>query len=78
MLMHTLAFLVRCWQDQDNPGEEASNWRFLVMDIGSIPQTPRGFADFDELVAYLQSMLADNPPTSNAFFPKDSDIQDKV
>ena len=85
--MHTYAFLVRCWQEKTGLGDDASpesadeaanesaDWHFLVMELGQLPQTPRGFANFGELAAYLSHVFA---PNVSAPFPQTNDRKDSA
>jgi len=56
------AFLVRCWHERTETGQRASAWRFLVMEIGTQPQSPRGFTDWKQLVRYLERELESESP----------------
>ena len=54
------AFLVRCWCEASDAGNQTSEWRFLVIEIGVAPQPPRGFADLEQLGRHLSSELSDS------------------
>lgn len=47
------AFLVRCWQAEDDP---ISGWRFSIQQVGACASR-RAFARPEDLVAYLVAVL---------------------
>lgn len=47
------SFVVRCWQEVS---AESLVWRFALVEVGQAEQ-PRGFAEFDHLIAYLSERL---------------------
>jgi hypothetical protein len=59
------AFVVRCWQE-DLTVEHAPAWRFALLEIGDEGQA-RGFADYDELAAFLKRQLTE--PSAIAAMP---------
>lgn len=44
------AFLIRCWR-------EGENWHFVLEKIGETRQQPHGFARYDQLASYLESLF---------------------
>jgi hypothetical protein len=51
------SYLLRCWEVRSQQPNQPATWRFSLQD----PQTEqkRGFADLDELVAFLQAEFGD-------------------
>ncbi len=70
------AFVVRCWQEGLPASEQAPAWRFALVEIGG-GADPRGFADYDELAAFLKRQLdepSNRAPNSTSPFERDPNL----
>lgn len=62
------AFLLRCWCDEADTATPP-NWRFVLVEIGSAPQSPRGFGQLEALVSFLTDQFAPAADTADPVPP---------
>ncbi|MFN2198436.1 MAG: hypothetical protein ACK2UW_20110 [Anaerolineales bacterium] len=56
-----MAFLLRCWVEEEQEADQAPVWRFALVKLDG-HQRKRGFADLAALFAYLADEIAAQVP----------------